>query len=380
MRTRVLSLIVAFLILVYFVVYASAHLTCELMAAIGIEVAVFLLSLISGIWQGKTRTGRLQELVFNTLTTVTPKVRFFRNLSEGAVLFCWFSVIGILCFDLTGLLAGYCGNSWLARNIYTSFPAYAATGLHPAWTLEALSGAYIEDKRYDRAAAICQDLIAIRRKLYGTNHELYAAILKDTGDIRRRAGDLAGAEDLYRQSLGLSRELFDGNNMGLLITNLASVLRDQGGPERLEESEEYYQEALSMREKQFGVSSPRVAQTLSEYARLLRLEGRSAEAKSISDRAASIAAAHAETPVSRSTDIVFIVCAFIFSCFLSRYLFGTRGLLTAFAVRLLEAKLSHGRGALSTDAALKLISFYELRQNSEIAQVRANIINRLKEQ
>lgn len=378
MRTRVLSLVVAFLILVYFVVYASAHLTYELMAAIFVEIVVFVLSVISGIWHDKTKTGRLQELVLNTLTTATPRVRFWRNLGEGAILFCWCSVIGALCFDLTGLLASYTGNSWLARNIYTSFPVYAVTGLHPAWTLEALSGAYIEDKRYDKAEAICEDLIAIRRKLYGTDHELYAAILKDTGDLKRRAGDLSGAEDLYRQSLGLSRELFDGNNMGLLLTNLASVLRDQGGPDRLEESEGFYQEALRMREKQFGKDSPRVAQTLSEYARLLKVEGRQAEADQIMSRADKIVAAQGK-PESKSTDIVLIVCAFIFSCFISRYLFGARGLLTGLAVRLLEAKLKVGRGALSTDAALKLISFYELRQNGEVARARATILARLKE-
>jgi hypothetical protein len=48
-------------------------------------------------------------------------------------------------------------------------------------------------------------------------------------------------------------------------------------------------------------------------------------------------------------------------------------------VRLLEAKLKVGRGALSTDAALKLISFYELRQNGEVARARATILARLKE-
>lgn len=379
-RVRVLSLVVAFLILVYFVVYASAHLTLELTAAIAVEVVVFVISIAGGIWQAKSKQGRLQELVLHTLTTAGPRVRFFRNLGEGAVLFCWFAVIGALCFDLTGLLAGYCGNSWLARNIYTSFPAYAATGLHPAWTLEALSGAYIEDKNYKRAGAICDDLIAIRRKLYGPNSVLYASILKDAGDVKKRGGDFAGAEALYRQSLNISRRLFDGSNMGMLLTNLATVLRAQG-PAHYREAEQFYLEALRMRAKQFGKDSARVAQTLDEYASFLAQSGREAEARRCRRQMERINALLVvkSKPEPRSSDILFIVLAFIFSCLISRYLFGARGLLTGLAVRLLEAKLSVGRGALSTDAAMKLISFYELRENAECARVRATIMARLKD-
>ena len=62
-------------------------------------------------------------------------------------------------------------------------------------------------------------------------------------------------------------------------------MRDKGD---YVEAETFYREALALRERALGLSAPDVAETLAEYAKLLRILGRDAEASRHEARAEAI--------------------------------------------------------------------------------------------
>ncbi len=75
--------------------------------------------------------------------------------------------------------------------------------------------------------------------------------------------------------------------MAIDVTNLAWMYLDQG---KFEPAESSFQRALKIREKVFGPDHPDVADSLENYAGLLRETGRPAEAAKLETRAAEIRA------------------------------------------------------------------------------------------
>ena len=67
--------------------------------------------------------------------------------------------------------------------------------------------------------------------------------------------------------------------------NLGNLLRDKGD---YVEAESFYREALALRENALGRSAPDVAETLTEYAKLLRILGRDDEAGRLEARVEAI--------------------------------------------------------------------------------------------
>ena len=72
--------------------------------------------------------------------------------------------------------------------------------------------------------------------------------------------------------------------MAVTLNGLANVYRDAG---RLTEAEPLYRRALSIRQDALPAGNPYIAETLEDYAELLRLMGRDDEAASMAQRAAA---------------------------------------------------------------------------------------------
>jgi len=81
--------------------------------------------------------------------------------------------------------------------------------------------------------------------LAGRHRASEAVIGGNLANLLRRMGDLAGAEQAYRNALTISRQLDDQRAVGMTQANLASLLMDQG---RLDQAEAAYAEALATAE------------------------------------------------------------------------------------------------------------------------------------
>ncbi len=79
--------------------------------------------------------------------------------------------------------------------------------------------------------------------------------------------------------------------MAASLNNLAELYRAQGW---YADAEPLYKRSLAIREKALGPEHPHVAQSLENYAALLRKTGRSAEAAKMEAHAEAIRARHAE--------------------------------------------------------------------------------------
>ena len=78
----------------------------------------------------------------------------------------------------------------------------------------------------ERAVALCEESLGLRREL--DDKRGIAMSLNTLGVIARNRGDQTAARSLYEESLGLFRELGDQWGIGLLLNNLARVARDLG--------------------------------------------------------------------------------------------------------------------------------------------------------
>jgi tetratricopeptide (TPR) repeat protein len=310
--------------------------------------------------------------------------------------------------DLSALTSAWLGNYSLARNIYmaqynlarvpyaalTGSPAHTAIPVvHPAYSLEILTGAYIEAGKHALARQLTKELMEMRQQLFGVNSELYAGILANSANLYRKEGNLAKAEEISKEALLISRGVLKNTGMGQIITQVADNLRDQG---KYSEAEPLYVEALQMREKQFGPGSVKAAETLVEYARLLRARGQlaladEAKARRYEERSAEIFKRH-ETKNDPIASMLVTALFFLVSIVVSKILFGPRGYLTKVAMRRLEQNLntvSEPASAVTvTEAGAaakhnasnsrenigKLIKFYENQNNIEQVEKYRNML------
>jgi tetratricopeptide (TPR) repeat protein len=114
------------------------------------------------------------------------------------------------------------------------------------------------------------------------------------GEKALQEGRLARAEKYFLEALseaensGASEELLAAS-----LNNLAAVYRAQG---KYAQAEPLYQRALGIYETALGPEHPHVADTLENYADLLRKMERDAEAEEMEKRAKAIRAKHAQEP------------------------------------------------------------------------------------
>lgn len=398
-----LSVAVGLLVFCYFIIYATAYPSAELLRAIAFEVVIFIFVLAFKLRQNRSKATRLENMVLDELGSKWKALDFLRKTGSALVLTCWLSVTIFLMIDLTALTAAWVGNYSLSNSIYvwhygigrslyaavsgasehapsisnsssiSSSSTLSIPGIHPAYSMEILTGAYIEAGKHAHARELTKELMAIRKQLFGVDSELYAGILADSANLYRKEGNFAKAEEISKQALAISRKVLKNTGMGQIITQVADNLRDQG---KCSEAEPLYLEALQMREKQFGPGSVKAAETLVEYAKLLRLSGDPdgvAKATRYQERADAILKRH-ETKSDPLASMLVTVLVFVASIVVSKMLFGPRGYLTKVAMRRIEQSLASG-AKNSRENIGKLIKFYENQNNIEQVEKYQNMLS-----
>ena len=220
-----------------------------------------------------------------------------------------------------------------ALKIFEKDPTANARGM--SWCLNNL--AYVElywRRNPDRALANCQRALEIKRTTLTEGHPDVAIGLNNVGDILMNMGDYGAARPILERALAEYERCFGAQHprtaanplrgLGELwwrlgepakakplleraiavqeplgyyklpeaTHTLAAVLCDLG---EYQESEKLFLRTLKLREGAVGVQNPRVAQTLQEYARLLRRTKRDDEAQTMEARAQAILEQQAET-------------------------------------------------------------------------------------
>ena len=299
-----LALLANGVFLVYLSVFACAQPSGPLIAAVLFEVVFFMSMLAYRIWRSRTESARQAEAALQYLEHRSKVVFFGRNgfALAGTILSACACLL--MLTDLAALLLANSGQRQAAVSIYSLIAPPVVLGLHPAFTLEMLAGAYIQAGKFDKAEELEFTVVAIRKSVAGEKHELTAAIYADLGDLYRRAGKPNLAEASYRKSISLSKAIRYSRGYGSPLTKLASLLRDE---QRFSQAEEAYGEALAVREKIFGKKSLKVAETLKEYSLLKLEEGQIAAAESMEKRADAITSGVAKRPVDRLAGLIPLV-------------------------------------------------------------------------
>jgi len=169
-----------------------------------------------------------------------------------------------------------------ASKLYEALALDPKFGIHPAFSLELLTGAYIESRRFEKAEPLESALLDIRMHTVGANNELVPAMYANMGDFNFKWSRLDQAEQNYRRSIDLTKHLNLPQGWGSPMTKLATLLRNE---KRFAESEAAYKEALAIRTERFGANSEKAAETLREYSQLLKVEGHNTEAAALAHRA-----------------------------------------------------------------------------------------------
>ncbi|MEM7049850.1 MAG: serine/threonine-protein kinase [Acidobacteriota bacterium] len=157
-----------------------------------------------------------------------------------------------------------------------------------ARVLHRHAGLERERGRYDQAERLERRALEQLRGLRGEAPDPLAATLTVAlGTIRRRAGDDAGAEVLYREALAEQQRLFPQGHPDLAVTlsHLASTATRQG---RFDEADELLEEAITLRLRLLGPDHPLVANALNNRGNLAADRGRLEQAEDLYRRALAL--------------------------------------------------------------------------------------------
>jgi len=152
-------------------------------------------------------------------------------------------------------------------------------------TLSNLGANAYTDGRFSDAARYYAEARPIIERAVGKEHLDVARVVGNQGEVLWKLKRLDEAEPLLRQAMGMKERLLTPGDPSIAITQnaLAGVMRDAG---KLAEAEALYRKALTIREA--GKNPGDLAETLREYATLLRSTKREAEAVQLEQRAAAL--------------------------------------------------------------------------------------------
>ncbi|HEY9792989.1 MAG TPA: tetratricopeptide repeat protein [Candidatus Obscuribacterales bacterium] len=251
-----LSSYLAALFVCYCLVYLCACPSKQLAMAIAAEAGALLISI--AIF--KANVLALPSLLMDRLPERVAKVISSLN---NVMQWCRVAVLSVVMLfatiDFSALALAAAGQTNASVAIYSTVPTSYWLGFHPAFTLEMLAGALVENQNFERAEPLYKSLLAVRLKLCGPTSDLAGAIYADLGDFYVRKHELVVAEQWYRRSISL------GVRTGRGYTALATVLREEG---RLSESHDFYLKALDVRKRVYGQSSKQYQDTLRGYMHL----------------------------------------------------------------------------------------------------------------
>lgn len=301
-----------------FCMFAVACPSRELLLAIGFEVVLFgiLLAWRCSAWKRRQNKEREEVLeLYASKWRLFGKMRSTADRMSALLWLCAAFVLTVECIGLTGSFFNM--DRKLVRWFYTTVRWSELVGLHPAYSLELLAGAFSQGHNYVEAERLYQDVLSVRKQLYGEQHIMRASIYADLGNLFQKQGKFTEAEAAYRQALATwKKEQWSGS----VVNRLGNSLRSQG---KFVEAEAAYKRALAIREKQFGGSNYRVAETLSCYAALLRDMNKNAESDKLLRRSQMIGSA---APDSANLSWLYVLCGFAITWSISYMLFSKRGM------------------------------------------------------
>ena len=134
---------------------------------------------------------------------------------------------------------------------------------------EVLTGVHESLGFYPEALNLALRSLETRRFLFGNEHESVAESLTRLGEVRRRTGDLAGAEAAHREALALQHRLLGTEHASVATTlnSLGEVRRQKGD---FAGAVALHREALEMRRALLDPEHPDVATSLSDLGEALR--------------------------------------------------------------------------------------------------------------
>lgn len=343
----------------YLVPLSIVHPAPQLLTAIALEAVWFLSYLGFSLYRLKSTGGRAQDAVISELVSQVAVIednrKNGRRVLMAMALITWLAML----IDLSAFLLAFCGQFNASAAIYRAVPISTCLGLNVAASLEVLGGAYVEAGKYPQALSIYREVETIRQSHYGAVSEKMAAIFADYGDLYTKMGTYDKAETSYKTAIDLANQILGNQGTGRAYTRLANLLTQIG---RLPEADYYYQKALTMREKQFGKESAKVAETLFAYSVLLEKSGKKPEAKLAQERAEKIYQRLKANSKTGKIDYQPLMVMAV-SIFVSWLLFGKKGYLTELAVRRLKNRIETGSKTSAKD--LKTLALIYQYQNKK---------------
>jgi eukaryotic-like serine/threonine-protein kinase len=119
-----------------------------------------------------------------------------------------------------------------------------------AQMMDAMGRAYFGLGLYDPAKRLLENALALRRRVYGSEHPEVVSTLFQLAYLHRIEGRFALAEPLYRESLATQRRLYDDDHPEVIgaLNGLAFLLRGRGD---FAPAESVYREALERGRRTF---------------------------------------------------------------------------------------------------------------------------------
>ncbi|WP_309670254.1 serine/threonine-protein kinase [Gemmatimonas sp.] len=152
-------------------------------------------------------------------------------------------------------------------------------------TLNNIGAIAYSDGKYAEADAYYGRARPILERAYGVEHPLTVSVINNQAEVLWKLKRYAEAEPLFRQALAAKERLYTPEHASIAVSlnGLAGVLRDG---KREAEAEALYKRAMAIRE--IGNGSADLAETLRDYAVMLRATNRAALAQQFDARAATL--------------------------------------------------------------------------------------------
>ena len=152
-------------------------------------------------------------------------------------------------------------------------------------TLSNIGALAYSDGRYEDAVRYYSQARPILEKAFGAEHPNVASVIGNEGEVLWKLKRLNEAEPLLRQALAMKERLYAPGHASIAISQhaLAGVLRDGG---KLTEAEALYRRAIEIRETANNPGD--LAESLRDYAALLRTSARADLAAQYEQRAAGL--------------------------------------------------------------------------------------------
>jgi tetratricopeptide (TPR) repeat protein len=173
---------------------------------------------------------------------------------------------------------------------------WGPTDLSVANALNNLAWNFYKQKKYDQARPLSEKAIRLVEQRGGTSPDTLASHLDTLANIQCGLGEYAEAERNFKRAVELFKSTPDQPDVAISIRGLAKVYRDQA---RHEDAEVLFKRAMQIQEQKLGADSPELAETLEEYALLLRKTHRDAEAARLEAQTEGIKRRNAQSKLSR---------------------------------------------------------------------------------